>query len=308
MSESQSSDASTTLSAVTGAIHALNVDLHCHSVVSDGTLSPTAVAERAAARGVHVWSLTDHDEVAGQAEASQAARELGLTYVPGVEISVSWGSETVHIVGLLIDPDNVRLKNGLAVTRNGREQRAHEMARQLASVGVADAFEGALVYVGNPDLISRTHFARYLVEIGRSKDLHDVFHHYLVPGKPGYVPMRWARLEDAIEWIIGAGGIAVVAHPGRYQLTRAELKVFLSQFKRMGGSAIEVVTGSHTPDQYREFARYATQFGFLASRGSDFHGPGESRVDLGGLPALPDSVTPVWHDWNLPSLPFAHAA
>jgi len=306
--ESELPNASTALPAVTGVVNALNVDLHSHSVVSDGTLSPSAVAERAAARGVRVWSLTDHDEVAGQAEASQAARALGLTYVPGVEISVSWGNETIHIVGLLIDPENSRLKSGLAVTRNGREQRAQQMARQLASVGIPGAFEGALVYVGNPDLISRTHFARYLVEIGRCKDLQDVFHHYLVPGKPGYVPMRWARLEDAIEWIIGAGGIAVVAHPGRYQLTRAELKVFLGQFKRMGGGAIEVVTGSHTPDQYREFARYATQFGFLASRGSDFHGPGESRIDLGGLPALPDSVIPVWHDWHLPNLPLARAA
>ncbi len=308
MPDSQSPDAITTLPTVTGATPTLNVDLHCHSAVSDGTLSPAAVAQRAAARGVRVWALTDHDEVGGQAEALQAARALGLTYVPGVEISVSWGNETVHIVGLLIDPENARLKSGLAVTRNGREQRAQQMARQLASVGVPGAFEGALVYVGNPDLISRTHFARYIVEIGRCKDLHDVFHHYLVPGKPGYVPMRWARLEDAVEWIIGAGGIAVVAHPGRYQLTRAELKVFFGQFKRLGGGAIEVVTGSHTPDQYREFARYATQFGFLASRGSDFHSPGESRVDLGGLPALPDSVTPVWHDWNLPTFPFARAA
>ena len=278
-------------------VRLLNVDLHCHSAVSDGTLAPAVVAARAYANGVQVWSLTDHDEIRGQAEAAAAAEALGMTYVHGVEISVSWGDETVHIVGLKIDPENEALVQGLADTRSGRARRAMRMADQLAKVGIADAFEGALEFVGNPDLISRTHFARFLVDRGICKDVHDVFTKYLVEGKPGYEPMQWATLSEAVSWIIGAGGVALVAHPGRYHLNDIGLRALLTQFKELGGRGIEVVTGSHTTDQFRKFARLAVEYGFLASRGSDFHGPEESRTDLGKLPPLPESVIPVWHDW-----------
>ncbi len=279
-------------------VRTLNVDLHCHSAVSDGTLSPTELAARAHAHGVAIWSLTDHDEIGGQDEAVAAAQALGMRYVPGVEISVSWGDETVHVVGLRIDWRNAELVRGLAATRNGRAQRAMKMAAQLDAVGIADAFEGALAFVGNPDLISRTHFARFLVERGTCKDVHDVFTKYLIEGKPGYVPMQWATLPDAVNWITGAGGIAVMAHPGRYHFNEAGLHALLTEFKHLGGRGIEVVTGSHTADQYRKFAKLAVQFGFLASRGSDFHGPDESRIDLGQLPPLPQTVVPVWHDWS----------
>ena len=275
----------------------LNADLHCHSSVSDGTLEPAALARRAHEKGVQLWALTDHDELSGLAGAAEAAAALGMPFVPGVEISVTWGSETLHIVGLKIDPTNETLRDGLSETRSGRTKRARAMATQLAAAGIPDAFEGALNYVGNPDLIGRTHFARYIVEINRCDDVKEVFTKYLVSGKPGYVPMQWAALEDAIGWIHAAGGVAVIAHPGRYRLKDAEMRELFAHFKALGGEAIEVVTGSHTNDQFRKFAGLANEFGFRASRGSDFHGPDESRFDLGTLPPLPDSVVPVWRDW-----------
>lgn len=277
----------------------LNVDLHCHSNVSDGALAPSALAARAKSGGVDVWALTDHDEIDGIAEAREAAEALGIQHVTGVEISVTWAGRTVHIVGLRFDETNEDLVRGLSETRSGRERRARDMAAQLASVGIPNAFEGALKYVGNPDLISRTHFARYLIELGVCKDISEVFANYLIDGKPGYVPHRWATLKDAIGWIRGAGGIAVVAHPGRYDFSLTELGAFFDEFKRLGGTGIEVVTGSHTVEEYGRFAILAKNYGFLASRGSDFHAPGESDVDLGSLPPLPPTVTPVWHDWQV---------
>ncbi len=277
----------------------LNVDLHCHSNVSDGALRPAEVAARAHANGVDVWALTDHDEIDGIPEAREAAHALGMRYVTGVEISVTWASQTIHIVGLQFDENNEDLKQGLIRTRSGRENRAREMAEQLAQVGIPNAFEGALKHVGNPDLISRTHFARYIIELGICKDVSEVFSNYLIEGKPGYVPHRWATLKDAVSWIRGAGGIAVVAHPGRYDLGDVGLDAFLGEFKRYGGAGMEVVTGSHTPEEFGQYATVARQYGLLASRGSDFHAPGESHTELGGLPHLPSSLTPVWHDWRL---------
>ena len=276
----------------------LNVDLHCHSNVSDGVLTPSALAARAKANGVDVWALTDHDEIDGIAAARAAAADLGLRFIPGVEISVTWAGQTVHIVGLRIDETNPALVQGLVATRGGREARAREMADQLAAVGIPDAFEGALKFVGNPDLISRTHFARYIVERGVCSDIGAVFRNYLIEGKPGYVPHRWATLRQAVTWIHGAGGVAVVAHPGRYDLNDMALHALFDEFKSLGGTAIEVTTGSHSVDQYAFYAKVANSYGFLASRGSDFHAPGESRIDLGMLPDLPQSVRPVWHNWG----------
>lgn len=277
----------------------LNVDLHCHSNISDGLLPPAEVAARAKANGVDVWALTDHDEIGGVTMARETAAALGLRYIPGVEISVTWAGQTVHIVGLRIDEKNEALVQGLAALRNGRLQRARDIAAALETAGIPDAFDGAFKYIGNPDLMSRTHFARYIVEIGRCADIKEVFRNYLCEGKPGYVPHRWATLKDAVDWIRGAGGVAVIAHPGRYQYSELEFRVFFDEFKQYNGVAIEVTTGSHTPDQYEQYARVARHYGFLASIGSDFHGPGESRVDLGTLPPLPSGLTPVWHDWGL---------
>jgi predicted metal-dependent phosphoesterase TrpH len=275
----------------------LNVDLHCHSSVSDGVLAPAALAARAKANGVDIWALTDHDEVSGIAEARAAAVALGLRYITGVEISVTWAGETVHIVGLHIDETNAGLIDGLAATRGGREQRAREIGRQLALAGIPDAFEGALRFAGNPDLISRTHFARYIIESAKCSTVSEVFSKYLIDGKPGFVPHRWATLRQAVTWIRNAGGVAVVAHPGRYKFSELAFDEFLTEFKQYGGAAMEVVTGSHTVDQYDYYARIATRYGLMASRGSDFHGPAESRVDLGALPPLQDGLVPVWRDW-----------
>jgi len=274
-----------------------NVDLHCHSLISDGTLSPLALAARAKANGVDLWALTDHDELAGIEPARRAAVDLGLKHVAGVEISITWGGHTVHIVGLQIDENNKQLAQGLETTRSGRKDRALEIAVQLEQVGIPNAFEGASTFAGNPDLIGRTHFARYLIETGRCANVPEVFKNYLVEGKPGFVPHRWATLAQAVAWIRGAGGTAVVAHPGRYKFSNIASHEFFDNFKDLGGEAIEVVTGSHTVEQYTAYAKLAQRYGFKVSRGSDFHCPRESRVDLGTLPPCPSGLVPVWQDW-----------
>lgn len=272
----------------------LNADLHCHSVVSDGTLTPEALASRAKANGVELWALTDHDEIGGQQRAAAAAREHGMRYLTGTEVSVTFAGETVHIVGLGFDPEDEALRQGLARTRGGRDLRAQDMAADLARVGIRGAYEGALRYVGNPALISRTHFARFLVEAGVCKDTSEVFRKYLTEGKPGYVPHRWATLAEAVGWITRAGGMAVIAHPARYRFTANEEFALFSEFKAHGGRGVEVVTGSHTAAEAVKYGETAREFGLAASRGSDFHSPNESHTDLGALPVLPGELTPVW--------------
>jgi 3',5'-nucleoside bisphosphate phosphatase len=273
---------------------ALNADLHCHSVVSDGTLQPEELAARAKANGVQLWALTDHDEVGGQARAAAAARAQSMDYLTGVEISVTFAGQTVHIVGLGFDANAPHIVEGLRNTRGGRGGRAQEIARQLAQVGIKDAYEGALQFVGNPELISRTHFARFLVESGVCRDTQEVFRKYLTEGKPGYVEHRWATLGDAVRWIKDAGGVAVIAHPARYKFSPTAEYALFSEFKQHGGQGVEVVTGSHTPAEYKTYAEMAREFGLVASRGSDFHSPEESHADLGSLPLLPEGLTPVW--------------
>lgn len=272
----------------------INADLHCHSTVSDGTLSPEDLAARAKANGVELWALTDHDELGGQHRAARAARALDLAYLTGVEISVTFARETVHIVGLGIDPDDAALREGLAATRGGRGRRAREMAENLQRVGIPGAYEGALRYVGNPELISRTHFARYLVEVGACRDTGDVFRRYLTEGNPGFVPHRWASLRDAVTWIVAAGGIAVIAHPSRYRFTANEEHALFGEFKTLGGGGVEVVTAAHGSAEVAKYTELAIEFDLLASRGSDFHAPDESRTDLGRLPDLPGRLRPVW--------------
>ncbi len=283
-----------TIAAVKSPAHLLNADLHCHSFVSDGTLSPQALASRAKANGVELWALTDHDEVGGQQRAREAASEVGLPWLSGVEISVTFAGTTVHIVGLGFDERDAMLVAGLRATRGGREQRAREMARGLEQAGIEGAFEGASKYVGNPELISRTHFARHLVDAGVCADTQAVFRKYLVEGRPGYVPHRWASLGDAVRWITQAGGVAVIAHPGRYRFSPNEEFALFSEFKDHGGKGVEVVTGSHYSADFAKYGAMALEFGLLASRGSDFHAPGESYADLGKLPGLPGHLSPVW--------------
>ena len=271
-----------------------NPDLHCHSTVSDGTLEPEVVAARARANGVDLWALTDHDEVGGLQRAAAAAKAQGLAFLTGAEISVTFANTTVHIVGLGFDASDERLVQGLRQTRGGRGERAQEMAAQLAQVGIPGAYEGALRYVGNPELISRTHFARFLVEQRVCRDTGEVFRRFLTEGKPGYVPHRWARLGDAVRWICDAGGVAIIAHPARYSLSANEEFALFSEFRQHGGQGVEVVTGSHTTAECATYAGMAREFGLAASRGSDFHSPDESHTDLGTLPPLPGDLTPVW--------------
>jgi predicted metal-dependent phosphoesterase TrpH len=272
----------------------LNADLHCHSVVSDGTLTPEELASRASANGVELWALTDHDEIGGQSRALAAARANQLPYLTGTEISITFAGKTVHIVGLGFDAEDEQLRVGLENTRGGRGARAQEMSDDLAKCGIRGCYEGALKYAGNPELISRTHFARYLVEIGACQDTSEVFRRYLTEGKPGFVPHRWATLGDSVRWITQANGVAVIAHPARYGFTTNEEYALFTEFKAHGGRGVEVVTGSHSAAEYVRYADLACELELAASRGSDFHSPDESHVDLGALPYLPGQLTPVW--------------
>lgn len=273
------------------------IDLHSHSTYSDGLLTPTALIERAASRGVKLIALTDHDETSGLCEAEECAKRLGVRFIKGVEISVQWNGTSVHIVGLNIDPDHPELRGGLSYIRDSRLTRARKISRELENAGIRGSLEGAYEYVTNSHMIGRAHFARFLCARGYARDVKSVFEKYLAKGKPGYVPGEWATLAQAISWIKASGGLAIIAHPGRYPMKPNEMETLFSEFRELGGSAIEVVTPSHGKDQFRIFADYATRFGLLASAGSDFHGEEESRFDLGELPTLPIGCVPVWHDW-----------
>lgn len=274
-----------------------SIDLHSHSTMSDGVLTPQQLAQRAAANGATMWALTDHDELSGLEEAASEANRLGVQFIPGVEISVTWCGRTVHIVGLNINPQSAGLAQALADIREGRIDRAKEIAHKLSQLGIDGAYEGALVFAANPSLLSRTHFARFLIENGHCANMNQVFKRYLGDHKPAYVPMQWAHLEQAVQWIHEAGGKAVIAHPGRYEFTPLQFDALFERFKTLGGEGIEVVTGSHTEDDYRVYAQVAKRFDFAVSCGSDFHGVGEGRLDIAKLPPTPKDLRTVWADW-----------
>lgn len=257
-------------------------------------MSAGEVARRAADNGVNILALTDHDDLGGLAEARSVAEAAGVRFVNGVEISIEWGGLQVHVVGLNFDVGDPDLNTGLSSIRSGRVGRAQRMSAELAKVGIEGCFEGAMRHAENPNLISRAHFARYLVEVGVCKDVRSVFESYIVPGRPGYVEHHWATLEESVGWILGAGGVAVIAHPGRYKLSRNEMRQLLDEFKGVGGQAIEVISGSHSLENVAVFSRLAREYGFMASCGSDFHGPGESYIDLGRLAPTPTGLKPVW--------------
>jgi predicted metal-dependent phosphoesterase TrpH len=276
-------------------------DLHTHSTASDGTLTPTALIDLAAAAGVKVLALTDHDTTEGLVEALAAASRRDLRLIPGVEISVTWGGRTIHVVALRIDPQNPDLQLGLAGLLEFRHWRAEEIGRRLAKAGIQGAYAGAKA-LSNGRLVGRTHFARFLVRRRLAADERAVFKQFLVNGKPGHVPGDWASLESAVGWIRAAGGQAVIAHPARYKLTRTRLVGLLGEFRELGGAGLEVVSGSHSRDDIFTFAHHAREQRLLASAGSDFHGPqlavsGQPWISLGRLPALPEGCTPIWFDW-----------
>ena len=275
----------------------LNYDLHCHSTASDGELAPAALVRYANTRGVQALALTDHDTTAGLAEAQTAAMALGMTLINGVEISVSWNERLIHIVGLGFDPSAPELLRGLVDLRRQREARGEEIGRRLAGLGIADALSGARGHA-NGQILSRSHFARYLVEAGHVKSVQDAFKRFLGEGRPAYVASRWVGLAEAVGWITGAGGHAVIAHPARYRLSAIRLRALIDEFKACGGVAIEVVCGSHDRNQTHNMADYAVRYGLLASVGSDYHGPGQPWMAMGKLPPLPKRCTPVWTLWD----------
>jgi predicted metal-dependent phosphoesterase TrpH len=268
-------------------------DLHSHSLASDGTLSPTALVTAAHAAAVDVLALTDHDTTAGIAAAAASAAPLGMQLVPGVEISVSWCSQTVHVLGLGIDPDCAILQAGLAELRAFRDWRAEEIGRRLARTGIDGCYEGARK-LAKGSIVSRTHFAHHLVASGHAISVRDVFRRFLVNNKPGHVAGQWADLETAMSWIAAAGGMAVIAHPARYNMTASKLRRLIDEFRECGGTGIEVVSGSHTRDNILAMAALSRNEGMLASCGSDYHGPENPWVSLGALAELPAGCRPVW--------------
>lgn len=271
------------------------IDLHSHSEASDGALTPTELVSRAVEKGACALALTDHDCLLGLAEARAAAEEAGLPFVEGVEVSVSWRSKhTIHIVGLGIDPACDILVDNLIVVRQGRQERLRAISDLLEKEGIYGVFDGAISLASNPDMVGRAHAARYMVSQGVCKDTRSVFRHYMVSGKPGYVPHQWAKLDDAVSWIRKAGGIAVIAHPGRYDLGRTLMRELITEFKDVGGEALEVSSASHSLDERIKFALYANEFSLLASAGSDFHVPDEPGREVGVTPDIPASCTPVW--------------
>ena len=231
---------------------------------------------------------------ASTAAAQAAARAEGLVLIPGVEVSITWAGETIHIVGLGVDENDAAFVEHLRRNRMGRADRAQAMSRKLAALGIEGVWEGAQRYVSNPELISRAHLARYLVESGACSSMGEVFQRYLGDGQPGFVPHQWASLGDALQWIHAAGGLAVVAHPARYDFSPAQEQAFFDEFIALGGQAVEVVTSAHNATEIAHYAQLAQQRELYASCGSDFHDPRESRIDLGALPPLPPGLVPVW--------------
>ncbi len=255
-------------------------------------LTPAALVRRAASRGVSLLALTDHDETGGMAEAAQAASEVNVLLVPGVEISVAWNGHTLHVLGLDIDPHAPELADGLASIRHSRGERAVRIAAQLAAVGVTGSLPGATRHAGNCAAIGRSHFARFLVEHKHARNTSDAFRRYLGPGRSGYVPPCWPELAQAVDWIHRAGGQAVLAHPDRYRLPPRTMQSLFEVFGHNGGDAIEISSDGRFKASAQ--IRLARQFGFALSSGSDFHAPGKNVADLGDVTEIPSGVPAVW--------------
>ena len=272
----------------------LRCDLHSHSTISDGSLTPTELVARASQNQVEMLALTDHDATEGLHEAHQAAKNAEMAFVPGIELSVTWSHQTIHIVGLGIDPDAIKLNLGLKGLREFREERGERIAQKLEKVGFENPLEGAKKF-SNGEILSRTHFAQYIVEQGRAKDIRQVFKKFLVNGKPGYVAGQWASLEDALFWIQDAGGMAVIAHPARYKITATRIRQLITEFKELGGIGFEAISGSHSADEEQRMTLLANQHELFISKGSDFHSPDNIYRELGDMPDVPAGSTPLWH-------------
>ncbi len=268
-------------------------DLHCHSTASDGALSPSQLVERAAMQGVTALSLTDHDTVNGLTEASVAAAKADIRLIPGIEISTTWENKCFHIVGLNIDPDNPALNAGIKELQTIRSSRARRIAEKLAAKKVSGAYE-AIVENAGSNMITRFHFADFLLQQKIVTTHQQAFDKYLAKGKPAYVSTSWATMNDAVDWIKQSGGVAVLAHPLRYKLSGSWLKRTLSAFKEAGGVGIEVITGQSSRDDIIRSAHLARRFDLYASVGSDFHTPSNQWLELGRFPDLPNHCQPIW--------------
>ncbi|PIT24322.1 phosphatase [Snodgrassella communis] len=277
----------------------MSIDLHCHSTVSDGALTPAEIVQRAQANGCTLLALTDHDHTGGVAAARLQATQSGITLINGVEVSVSWRGRTIHIVGLNIALEDERLQTLLQRLRSGRLQRLQSIAEKLAKKGISGAYEGTLALATNIDMVTRTHIADFLVNTGHVNKKADAFRKYLGDGKSCSVKHQWAELTEVVAAIRHAGGIAVIAHPMRYDLSATARRNLFSDFKACGGTAIEVHSGRSSLNDRLNYALLAQQFGFLASCGSDFHRDGDFSGGLiGCCPPLPPICQPVWTDFT----------
>lgn len=277
------------------------IDLHSHSQCSDGSLSPAELVALAVRAGVKALALTDHDSVDGIAEATAAAAGTGLTLIPGVELSAIWGVHNIHVVGLQLDTEHPALKAGLQRQAGARAERGRQMAAKLEALGLKGAYEGALALASSPDGLSRTHMAQWLHDAGHVSTIQQAFDRYLGPRKPAAVPMPWASLAEVVTWIKAAGGVAVVAHPGRYDMSRTKMRQLLTEFKALGGDGMEVATATEKPDMVAYLGRLSQQLGLLASQGSDYHGKPAPWIALGRFPSLPAACIPIWTAWGWPA-------
>ena len=272
-----------------------SVDLHCHSLYSDGSQTPEQLVEQAAAVGVTMLALTDHDSTQGLVPARIAAEQLGVRLINGVEISAMWQKQLIHIVALNINPENPILQAGLHEQQLARGKRGRMIADKLEDLGVKNCWQEVLKLVDNDEnRVGRAHFAQYLVNIGRVKQLQQAFDKYLGNGKPAAVPMPWAEMNTAITWIKAAGGVAVLAHPARYGISQTKLRLLLADFKVAGGEAMEVSTANEKPNVILNLAALAQRFGLDASQGSDYHGVNMPWLKLGKFAELPAGCQPVW--------------
>ncbi|MGS2722353.1 PHP domain-containing protein [Porticoccus sp. GXU_MW_L64] len=271
----------------------MKFDLHCHSTASDGSLTPAELVQRAHRNGVTHLAITDHDTVAAYRQIDY--KSCPLTLIPGIEISTTWNKRAVHIVGLGIDIDSASITEAVEQQSAARQQRAQQIAAKLQRCGLNCPLE-EVKKIANNGQLGRPHFARYLVASGQVKDNQQVFKKYLGDGKPGDVKQHWATMAQAIQWIVDAGGTAVLAHPLKYKLTRTKLLSLIEDFKTLGGQAMEVVSGKQIPQDSRRMADICQQAGLLASCGSDFHHPDTHWAELGQQSPLPpktDTVLPI---------------
>jgi predicted metal-dependent phosphoesterase TrpH len=273
----------------------MNVDLHCHTNLSDGSLPPKELIKLAIEREIDVLAITDHDNIDCYSEITFPNDDI--TLISGIEFSTTWNNIGVHIVGLNMDLNNAELLEGIRFQSVAREKRAQLIDDKLHQLGIKGSLEGAKRFSSGKQ-VGRPHFAQYLVEVGAVTNIQQAFKRYLGAGKAGDIKQQWASLGDVVSWIRGAGGVAVLAHPIKYKMTRTKLCRLLEDFIELGGEAMEVISGTQTVSDTQSMSRLCKQYNLLASRGSDFHALGQPWAALGMASELPDDCKPVWSKWT----------